>query len=436
MSMGLVNLVISTVGRCLDLTCLLLDLNFVVVHTVVQVTLAVVAFINSLPGLLLSLLLGLENMVVFCLVSLAEATSNLAQESVCLLGHSLPTLEGLLESLKMLGYLLLHCVLRGKDHLWRGFLSVLEACGIAVSLVVYFTNTAVNYALITTQNVYLAVASVLQTACVPLQKLLELLLTSLTFLHSTLAGALALLWSPCKLVLDFLVSLVHMFVSVFILNIYGLVLALTITVTTTVYLNPGLIQNAALQIGDYLGSFPVLRRLARSRFQSALWKSVLFAQNGVRNLRATLRRLYLLERGLWQQLSRHSSQLSLALRTQLNWLHGNGARGEGRPAEARRDPPIGRAAVGVRQELRDGAIPSASTDKPASDEELLTRLKEQEEMKKCVICQDCTKTVVLLPCRHLCLCQKCTRILLSQPVYQHNCPLCRRMILNTVDVYL
>lgn len=358
---------------------------------------------------------------------------------MCLLGHSLPTLEGLLESLKMLGYLLLHCVLRGKDHLWRGFLSVLEACGIAVSLVVYFTNTAVNYALITMQNVYLAAASVLQTVLVPLQKLAELLLTSLTFLHSTLVGMLALLWSPCKLVMDFLFSLVHMFISVFILNIYGLVLTLTITLTTTAYLNPGLIQYATLQIVDYLGSFPALRMLARSRFQSALWKSILFAQNSVRNLRAILHRLYLLERGLWQQLSRHSSQLSLALRTQLNWLNwlnGNAARGDGHPAEVRRDPPDGRAAEGVHQELRDVAFPSSSTDKPASDEELLTRLKEQEERKKCVICQDCTKTVVLLPCRHLCLCQKCTRILLSQPVYQHNCPLCRRMILNTVDVYL
>lgn len=431
--MGLVNFVISTVGRCFDLACLLLDLNFMVVHTVVQTIFAVIAFINSLPSLLVSLLLQLEHLMVFCLVSLAEATSNLAHGSVCLLGNSLLSLEGLLESLKMLGYLLLHCILRGKDHLCRGFLSVLEVCGIAISLLVYFTNTVVNYALIATQNVYLAVAGVLQAVSVPLQKMAELLLTSFTLLHSTLVGTTALLWSTCKLILDFLVSLVHMFISVFILNIYGLVLTVTITLTTTAYLNPGLIRYATLQIADYLGSFPALRGLARPRFPPALLRCVLFVENSVHNLQLLLHRLHLLERGLWQQLSRHGSQLSLALRAQLNWHNGNGG---GHPAEERRHPPDGRAGEEDRQELWDDIFPSSSTDKPPSDEELLILFKEQEQRKKCVICQDCSKTVVLLPCRHLCLCQNCTRILLSQPAYQHNCPLCRRMILNTVDVYL
>uniref|UniRef100_A0A672GU31 E3 ubiquitin-protein ligase RNF26 n=1 Tax=Salarias fasciatus TaxID=181472 RepID=A0A672GU31_SALFA len=416
--MGLVNVVISTVGKCLDTACLLLDLNFLVVHTVVQTILAVVAFINSLPALLLGSLLELGNLTVFCLVSLAEATSNLAHGSVYLLGTLLLALEGLLESLKMVGYLSLHCVLRGKDHLCRGLLAVLEGCGIAVSLVVYFTNTVVNYALIAMQNLYLAVVGAWQTVSAPLQKLVELALTTLTFLHSTLVGTSALLWSPCKLVLDFLVSLVHMFVSIFILNIYGLVLTVTIT------------------------------RLLR--LTSVLRRTPLVVRRSMHHLQSIAHRLYLLERGLWQQLSQHSSQLGLALRTQLNRHSDNDrARGDGDAAEERRDPPDGRAGEAAHQEPQDTVSPSSSRDRPlkkqlssgteskaASDENLLTLLKEQEERKKCVICQDFTKTVVLLPCRHLCLCRECTNILLRQPIYQQNCPLCRHMILNTMDVYL
>lgn len=451
--MGLVNFVISTVGKCLDAVCLLLDLNFLIVHTVVRTILAVITFITSLPSLLLTSLLELGNLTLLCLISTAEATSNVAHGTVTMLGNLLLALEGLLESLKMVGYLSMHVLLRGKEHLCRGLLWLLEGCGIAVSLVVYFTNTVVNYALIATQNVYSVVVSVWQTVSSPLQKVLELTLTSFTFLYSTLAGTSAFLWSPCKLILDFLVSLVHMFISIFILNIYGLLLTVTIALTTTAYLNPELTRQAAVRIVDYVNSFPALHRfyLSLHHLASALQSAPRFAHGAVRRLQRILHHLYLLERGLWQKLSRLSSQLGLALRTQLNRDNNNRERGggDGDPGEERRDPPDGRAGDGAHQELLDVVLPSSSTDrplkkqsssgkdsKPLPAENLLTLLKEQEDRKKCVICQDCTKTVVLLPCRHLCLCKDCTNILLSQPIYQQNCPLCRHMILNTMDVYL
>ncbi|XP_053278515.1 E3 ubiquitin-protein ligase RNF26 [Pleuronectes platessa] len=449
--MGLVNFVLSTVGKCLDAVCLLLDLNFVVVHTVVRTLLAVVTFITSLPTLFLNSVLELANFLVFCLVSAAEATTNVAQGTVTMLGSLVLALEGLLESLKMVGYLSMHVLLRGKEHLCRGVLSMLEGCGIAVSLVVYFTNTVVNYALIATQNVYLAVAGVWHTVSSPLQKVLELTLTSFTFLYSSLAGTSAFLWSPCKLVLDFLVSLVHMFVSIFILNIYGLLLTATIALTTTVYLNPRLTRQAAAQTLDYMNSFRGLRRLhfALRRLASAARGLPHLLRGNMRRLRRILHHLYLLETRLWQQLSRHSSQIGLALRTHLHRDHDNRVRGDGNPDEERRGPPDGRAGDGLHQEMLDLVFPSSSTDrplkkvpspgsgsKPLPADNLLTLLKEQEDRKKCVICQDCTKTVVLLPCRHLCLCRDCTDILLRQPIYQQNCPLCRRMILNTMDVYL
>lgn len=451
--MGLVNFVFSIVGKCLDAACLLLDLNFLIVHSVVRTFLAVIAFIANLPTVLLNSVLELGNFSVVCLMSVAEATSDIANGAVGMAGSLVLALEGLLESLKMVGYLSMHVLLRGKEQLCRGVLSLLEGCSIAVSLAVYFTNTVVNFALIATQNVYLAVLSVMHTVSTPLHKVLELTLTSFTFLYSSLVGTSTFLWSPCKLVLDFLVSLVHMFLSVFVLNIYGLLLTVAITLTTTAYLNPELTRQAAVRIADYIYSFPVLRRLCVALHHLGLVLQSLprFARGNMRHLRRLLHHLYLLERGLWQQLSRHSSQLGLALRTHLHRDNNNRVRGDGDPGEEQRDPPDGRAGDGDHQDLLDSVLPSCSTDKPlknhpSSDkdsdnkampaENLLTLLKEQEERKKCVICQDCTKTVVLLPCRHLCLCRDCTNILLRQPVYQQNCPLCRHMILNTMDVYL
>lgn len=447
--MGLVNFVISTIGKCLDAVGLLLDLNFLIVHTVVRTLLGVVGFIHSLPGLLLTSAQELGNSMAFCLVSMAETTSNVAHSAVAVLGSF--ALDGLLESLKMAGYLSVHVLLRAKEQLCRGVLLVLEGCGIALSLVVYFINTVVNFVLISTQNVYMVGLSVWQTVSTPLQKVLELILTCLTFLYSCVVGTSAFLWSPCKLVVDFVVSLVHMFVSVFILNMYGLLLTVTIALTTTAYLNPELTRQAALRAVEYITSVPALRRLslALHHLASALQSSPRLARAHVQRLQRMLHHLYLLERGLWQQLTRTSSQLGLFLRTHLHRDNNNGAPGDEDPNEERRGPPDGRAGDGAHQETLDLVPPSSSTDrplkkqssssknsKPLPAENLLTLLKEQEDRKKCVICQDCNKTVVLLPCRHLCLCRDCTNILLRQPIYQHNCPLCRHMILDTMDVYL
>lgn len=452
--MGLVNVVISTVGKCLDAACLLLDLNFLVVHSVVRTLLALVNFIANLPNLLLDSVLELGNFGVVCLMSTAEAASSVAHGTVSVAGSLVLALEGLLESLKMVGYLSMHVVLRGKEQLCRGVLLLVEGCSIAVSLVLYLTNTVVNFALIATQNVYLSAVSIMQMVSTPLQKVLELTLTSFTFLYSSLVGTSAFLWPPCKVVLDLLVSLVHMFLSIFILNIYGLLLTVAVTLTTTAYLNPGLTRQAAVRFCAHVNASPALRGLHRAlgHLACAVQGASHFARSNIQQLQRLLYNLYLLERELWQQLSRHSSQLGLALRTNLHRDNDNRVQGDGNPGGERRDPPDGRATDGEHQELPNTGPSSSSSSstnvalKTSSNkdgdiiilppESLLSLLKEQEDRKKCVICQDCTKTVVLLPCRHLCLCRGCTNILLRQPIYQQNCPLCRHMILNTMDVYL
>lgn len=446
--MGLVNFVISTVAKCLDAMCLVLDLNFLVVHNVVRTVLAVFTFITDLPTLLLNSEQELEEFVVFGLMFVAEASSSMAQNAIIMLGSVPLALEGLLESLKMVGYLSMHILIRGKEHLCRGVLWILDICGIVLSLLVYFINTVVNFALIAIASVYSAVVSLLLTVTSPFQMVLELTLTFVTFLYSSLLGTSAFLWTPCKLLLDFMVSLVHMFISIFILNIYGLMLTLTIALTTTAYLNPELSRQVAAQVLDYLNSFPALCRLftASRRLASASWRATQALH--VNNLQRIFHHLYILERRLWRQLSQHRGQLGLVLRT---LLHRDNSRveGDGNTEGDRRGPPDGRAGDGAQRELLNVVLPSSSTDRPLKKltssgkggkavpaERLLTLLKEQEDRKKCVICQDCNKTVVLLPCRHLCLCKDCTNILLQQPIYQQNCPLCRHMILNTMDVYL
>lgn len=51
----------------------------------------------------------------------------------------------------------------------------------------------------------------------------------------------------------------------------------------------------------------------------------------------------------------------------------------------------------------------------------------------CVICQDRRKSVVLLPCRHLCLCRICSTDLKK---YHTICPLCRKSFREAIQVYV
>ncbi|KAL1517045.1 hypothetical protein ABEB36_000861 [Hypothenemus hampei] len=56
----------------------------------------------------------------------------------------------------------------------------------------------------------------------------------------------------------------------------------------------------------------------------------------------------------------------------------------------------------------------------------------QEQDKYCVICQERLKCVLLLPCKHICLCQECQEEL---RYYHEMCPICRTNIESTMRVY-
>lgn len=483
--MGLVNFVFCTVTKCIDVIGFLLDLNFVIFHTLTRSMVAAITFINNLPLLFANTLLDCWNLTTFCFTLLVEGISLMAEGTVGILGSCVLAMGGLLETLKMVGYLTMHVFLRGKEQMYRGLLWLWEGCGIAVSLLVYFTNTLVNLLLLGTQNLYYALVGVLQVVSFPLQVVIDLAPAVVTFLYSSLVGTSSFLLAPFKLALDFLAALTHVFLGVFVLNVYGLFLTTSVAVATAVYMNPELTRRCVLRTRRYVNSVPALRLLVAALHRLATVDLRYFYSRtqrqtavAARHLRRALQCVYLLRLNLWQNLSRRGSRLGLGrpVRGEDEDDDGDddddrvvGNVGPGRPdgaAAGQRAPPDGRAGDGgplppeqpgpfhqLRpQHLLDRVTPSSSTDRPlkklpssssslttkgdGGEDSLMSLLKEQEERKKCVICQDSSKTVVLLPCRHLCLCRDCTHILLRQPIYLQNCPLCRHMILNTMDVYL
>ncbi|CEM15147.1 unnamed protein product [Vitrella brassicaformis CCMP3155] len=71
------------------------------------------------------------------------------------------------------------------------------------------------------------------------------------------------------------------------------------------------------------------------------------------------------------------------------------------------------------------------------EKEDIKREKDRlEESTECDICMAEKKSIVLIPCRHFCLCGVCAAVLMSKPVAQRLCPRCRQAITATRHVYL
>lgn len=62
--------------------------------------------------------------------------------------------------------------------------------------------------------------------------------------------------------------------------------------------------------------------------------------------------------------------------------------------------------------------------------------KNNEDRLLCVICQDKSKSVLVLPCRHLCMCESCAKVINFNAELPKICPLCRTAISRLVSVYV
>lgn len=66
------------------------------------------------------------------------------------------------------------------------------------------------------------------------------------------------------------------------------------------------------------------------------------------------------------------------------------------------------------------------------EKELADSKISSAENSLCCICRDATKTILLLPCRHLCLCEDCS---LTLRKHRGTCPVCREIVRDTLRVF-
>lgn len=383
-----VNLVRLTIGRFVDTCGLLLDL-------LIGTLGCLICFLSSkLSAPCRPTFAEYWNFALFSFLTTTEAVSTVGYGALHAVESWLHSLGGAFEIFKMVGHLVCHVAWHLKDLLHRGLISggcflrqTWDGLCIVLSLVLYFINTVVNLVLISTQNGLHAVAGVWEMVADPVHTVLELALTLLTFLYSCVVGASMLLWMPCQLLLDLVEGLGHVLFTVFEMDLGSLCITAVCVLLIVLLVNR------------------VLPLLAARRHRTRRTQTVLDSGIGREDVRTTPTR------------GRVRVGNSIAEAALL-------AGGDSNPV----------------LEVRESAkLPwsHGKSDMSWPKSELLSLLKEQEERKRCVICQDLSKTVLLLPCRHLCLCRHCADILSRRRhLQQRCCPLCRQPITQTMDVFL
>lgn len=95
-------------------------------------------------------------------------------------------------------------------------------------------------------------------------------------------------------------------------------------------------------------------------------------------------------------------------------------------------------ALDERYSLRSrSSTPSRMPKIMCSPEEFNREMERERDKRMCVVCQSQIKSVLILPCRHMCMCVLCAdHIVRSRAVVRRVCPLCRAKIAKVMNVYV
>ena len=55
--------------------------------------------------------------------------------------------------------------------------------------------------------------------------------------------------------------------------------------------------------------------------------------------------------------------------------------------------------------------------------------EDNERRRQCIVCRDRDRSVLMIPCRHLCLCDEC-----NDRLTDLQCPVCREVVVDTIKV--
>ncbi|CAB4017562.1 E3 ubiquitin- ligase RNF26-like [Paramuricea clavata] len=91
---------------------------------------------------------------------------------------------------------------------------------------------------------------------------------------------------------------------------------------------------------------------------------------------------------------------------------------------------------GVDIAARNMPEPPLDREMPQNQTKLNYELEREKDKRLCVICQDNVKNILLMPCRHVCMCQQCLNEIRQGRVQLAQCPLCRTQIQSTLEVFV